>query len=179
MKFVKIISAVLFFSFLGNFENQLLAQRPTKNVGYWQKSLSIDEFFENGDYRARIQNNGAKGVNLIIYRSDNGAELRTIFLCGAYDVQYLGFFKLSPNTRQEVALVCSNSYDTDGDKKIIGDLTHTKRESEFGNRPGFKVLDSDTPVDKLAYFQLEADGRFVIYNKLGMFNAAGTPILEF
>ena len=80
MKFLKIISAILFFSFSGNFHNQLFAQAPTKSLGKWTRELKVNEYLENGEFKARLVVNSDRLLQWEI--SQNGNVVRTsIFDC--------------------------------------------------------------------------------------------------
>ena len=179
MKFVKIISAVLFFSFVGNFHNQLFAQEPTKNLGRWTRILTVDEYLEKGDYRAKVQDNGqGKSIELIIYKSDDGVVVRSIFLHKSFSgFEGIGFKKVG----NDMTFVCLKKDDT-SDKSgamLIGELAASKREESFGSRTGFTVVNADKAVLPSCYFQLRLDGSFVIIScstALGF--AAGDDILS-
>jgi hypothetical protein len=165
MKHLKIYLAILLFSFLGSMHNQLLAQEPRENIGYWGRSINQDQYLENGDYRAKLRDNG-----LVIYNKNGNSGER--------------FIKINPNKVERLHFqsgleagsdIILKSWSNEGSFNLANLAVF--RRSESG--PAVKVLDSSTPVISSCYFQLETDGRFVIYHgTVGIFNSAGTPIIE-
>lgn len=162
MKHLKIFATVLFFCFLGSVQSQVLAQEPTKNIGYWGRVLKFDEYLENGEYRAKLDVD-----RLIIYRKDNGNVITSVVLSSD---NYAGYkiwtIKIESEESAGMTLACNR------------DTWYPLRKNIRGNFRFFKVLDKDTEVSSSAYFQLESDGRFVIYDGTTFFGGAGTPIIE-
>jgi hypothetical protein len=176
MKLLKISFAVLLFSFVGSMQNQVLAQ--TNNLGKWTRSMTEDDYLENGDFRARVQIEGG-ALNLIIYRSDNGDAVRS---GGLYSVDHftkLKDFCLIPdnNKLSPGNTVCFT--DTNGGVHYKSKLHKNDRYRDFEESGIGKVLNSDVESGRTAYFQLEDDGRFVIYNTSGVLGtSSGTAIVE-
>ena len=160
MKFVKIISAVLFFSFSGNFHNQLFAQEPTKSAGSSTQTLNADEYLENGDFRAKITRGANGRVHLIIYKASDNAVVRTVsvgYTKGDSPMKSMGFdtqdkndIKLITNQEDAAAGINSNSITIDSRSR--------------GNLANFKVLNTSVETTDSAYFKLESDGRCIIYS---------------
>jgi hypothetical protein len=175
MKLLKISFAVLLFSFLGSMQNQVLAQEPTKNAGYWGRTLSNLEYLENGDFRAKLQNHptNAHWVQLIIYKASDNSVVKSLLVSNNQNntkVKSLQFDTSGGDPN--IWLSCTTDAQTD---KVLN-LSTAARNSYWDL---YKALDKTTEVTSYAYFQLENDGRFVIYHStVGMFNSAGTPIVE-
>ena len=175
MKLLKIFSAVLLFSFLGSMQNQVLAQEPTKNISYWGRVLNVDEYLENGDFRAKLQNHPTKAhwVQLIIYKKSDNSVVKSLLVSD--NGKNTGVKSLQFDTSgggENIWLTCTTDAHTD---RALN-LSMVARNSYWGQ---YKALDKFIEVTSYAYFQLENDGRFVIYHStVGMFNEAGTPIVE-
>jgi hypothetical protein len=174
MKFFKIFSAILFFSFLGSIQNHLLAQEPTKNAGYWGRELAADQYLENGDYRAKLVNGQVSyHVLVVIYNKYTNNIQQSLFLnieSGNTEVQKISFEK----NKSLTTLVCTTASRTSN----CGFFSIDRRGKNVGP-PFWKVLNTDVEIDESCYFQLEEDGRFVIYHgTTGIFGSAGTPIVE-
>jgi len=170
MKLLKIFSAVLFFSFVGSLQNQLLAQ-GTKNIGYWARSLKLDEYLENGDYRAGFSTYGNSGNKVLTLTNKNTGEvIKNLILL------------YSSDTAVEIFEPEYGNYYfvTKGSGKGYSRYFELRKDFRKDEQSWYsKVLDKEVEVDKSAYFQLESDGRFVIYHgTVGLFGTAGTPIVE-
>ena len=180
MKFLKIFSAILFFSFVGNFHNQLFAQG--KDIGYWTNTLKSDECMSsyNGKYRAKLENGIGEDVTsiyIVVYKTLDNTVVRKLFLTDK-STGNGKVLKLRLTRSKNISWVEFDTEYRSGFLLGTGKITKEYR-SQFVNDCKGKLLNNEVETDGTAYFQLEDDGRFVIYNETGFFGGAGTPIIEF
>jgi len=177
MKHLKIFSAVLLFSFLGSLNNQVCAQtEPTENAGYWSRNIHSGQYLQNGDFRAKLKCIDGNATLVIYKKSDNSivrsTQLGTGFTNATDFNLYVSAF------REDNFLVCGQVKDASESSSIK--IAYLRLSDRSKNTASYlKVLDDTKDATEYAYFQLESDGRFVIYHStVGMFNSAGTPIIE-
>ena len=154
MKFLKIISAILFFSFSGNFQNQLFAQRewPTASLGKWTRVITVGQYLENGDYRAHICEFSNGDFYLEIFTKSFSVVRRRL----------LGkrpFYSPDPCLKRIYFSHSGNSRVT-----LLGVMFIAGRDTGF-NIDNLETFDES--VDSTAYMWLSAEGNLEFYTKNG------------
>jgi hypothetical protein len=165
MKHLKIYFAVIFFSFLGSVQNQVLAQGPE---GSWTREFKANDTLSNGDYRAifrygpQYQNN----VRLFIYKASDNSTV-TNEAMGNLDGRTFISFSINANADNIVAF----NFNTEPALNRARPLS--KQERATGSWRMYRVFDADVEVTDTAYMKLESDGRFIIYS-----SSSGVPVVE-
>jgi hypothetical protein len=177
MKLLKIYFSVLLFSFLGSVQNQVLAQaEPTRNAGYWERTLNVTDYLENGEFRAKLKNHPTNEhwAQLIIYKKSDNSVVKSILVHN--DTKKTAVKSLQLDTSggdPNIWLTCTSEAQT---VKVLNLSTAGRVSPTWFHAAS--ILDTTTEVTSYAYFQLENDGRFIIYHSTGMFNSPGNPIVE-
>ena len=163
MKFLKIFSAILFFSFLGAVSNQLCAQRDASI----SQSFKVTDSLVNGVYKADFFIGINRSVNLRIIK-DN--DINTASLTQIYRLDPSEIFKELHITRREgTGMVCAFILEPD---KPLAQLDLSSWFRKRSPRLVFQyVLNDDIDAFDSAHLKLESDGQLVIYS-----NTGGVPI---
>jgi hypothetical protein len=176
MKFLKIFSAILFFSFFGSFQNQLFAQaEPTKNIGSSAQKLNADEYLEHGNFRAKLAPTKKPdwGVtDIVIYRANDNTVVNRKALHGNSNWENHKSIGFDTSNESEIwfTLTYDATWQGPGGTKKMDNLS----DAEACMAGGWSVLNSQVKPTKSVYFQLESDGKLSIYSGTG-----GTKIMEF
>jgi len=172
MKLLKIFAAVLLFGLAGSIQNQVLAQVAG---GYWHRTLSNSGYLTNESVRARIENdaNNKHQIKLVIYKWKTDAVVKSLLLSDDRRNGAVESISITQNSNDDVVF----RIETEGNTVDIN-LSAEGRKKISDEK--YRVLDTEKETIPSAYFQLESDGRFVIYHgTVGVFGSKGTPILEF
>jgi hypothetical protein len=164
MKLLKIFSAVLFFSFLGSIQNQLWAQGPE---GSWTRSFKESDVLTNGDYRAKIVKLSA-GYNIKVEKVSDNSHFGYYFIITTEGGTVFKALDLKYDSFEKAVVV---GYDVIPTRTSTTSLVKKGRDS-FSNWSN-RATNLDVEVTDSAYFQLEEDGKFVIYSGTG-----GVPIVN-
>ena len=169
MKHLKIYFAVLFFSFLGAAQNQLFAQ--TKE-GSWTRTFNITDILENEDYRAKLEMDAVHNhkIKLVIYKASDNSIVRRVSVGGIFSGATFKSLAIAKSGKENEVSFCVNEEPT---PQFPGCITLSADYRQRGGFALFKVLNTTVEPTDSAYFQLESDGRVVIYSGTG-----GTPIIE-
>ena len=169
MKLLKISFAVLFFSFLGSIQNQLLAQGPS---GSWTREFLLNNTLTNGDFKATIEKNPSKlEYSLRTYMaSDNSTVSNCIIFQSAYFKRLAFQNGSSWNGNYYQFIVEGQEYDSGAFKDISLNARKGKLDQTI---PAGLVLNDTDEATASAYIQLESDGKLVIYS-----GTNGTPIIQ-
>jgi hypothetical protein len=159
MKLLKIFSAVLFFSFLGSMQNQLLAQGPE---GSWTTKFSVGDSLVNGDFKVKFVDS-PKSDELIITK--NNTFFRRYIIIEKESGKKIGSLSFKKDSAGEPVGFSKDFLPQYG--RIIPISLKSRHNSNE------KVMNTTEEVTDSAFLQLEDDGFLNIYSGTG-----GVPIVQ-